>query len=105
VLLGQATALTDPDEKRRALECLIEKLHPGRWSEIRRPSSHELRATSVLGIPISEASAKIRRGPPIDDHGDLGRAVWAGVIPVALRRGRPERAPDMPAGAPEPQPA
>jgi hypothetical protein len=102
VLLGNATAITDADEKRRALKCFVEKVAPGRWPEVRPPSPRELKATGVLSIPIAEASAKIRTGPPIDDPDDLALDVWAGVIPLELSRGEAERAPDMSGDVPAP---
>jgi nitroimidazol reductase NimA-like FMN-containing flavoprotein (pyridoxamine 5'-phosphate oxidase superfamily) len=102
VLLGEATAITDPEEKRHALARFVDKAAPGRWPHIRPPSPRELRATSVLSLPIAEASAKIRSGPPIDEPEDLALGVWAGVIPLELRAGEPEPAPDL---RPPPSPA
>jgi nitroimidazol reductase NimA-like FMN-containing flavoprotein (pyridoxamine 5'-phosphate oxidase superfamily) len=83
MLLGQATLVSDPEEKFAALQAIVEHIVPGRWAEVRWPTENELKATSVLAIPIEEASAKVRRGPPLDDEQDYAMDVWAGVIPLA----------------------
>ena len=83
MLLGQATLVSDREEKLAALQAIVEHIVPGRWAEVRWPSENELKATSVLAIPIEEASAKIRSGPPLDDEQDYAMDVWAGVIPLA----------------------
>jgi nitroimidazol reductase NimA-like FMN-containing flavoprotein (pyridoxamine 5'-phosphate oxidase superfamily) len=95
VILGVAIPVSDPDEKTRALTCFTNKLIPGRWDEIRWPNKKELRATSVLTLPISEASAKIRTGPPGDPPEDLDVPCWAGVIPLALRDAPGEPSPNL----------
>lgn len=89
VVLGKATPVTG-DEKGHALEVISEQILPGRWSEIRGPSRKELNATTVLSLPITEASAKIRTGPPIDDEEDYAMPIWAGVVPMTLVTGTPE---------------
>ena len=68
---------------------------PGRWSDARRPSDAEIKATTILALPLDEASAKIRGGPPTDDDADLELAVWAGVIPLGIEPGAPVRAPGV----------
>ncbi|HEX4421429.1 MAG TPA: pyridoxamine 5'-phosphate oxidase family protein [Kofleriaceae bacterium] len=85
VVLGRARDVTDEAEKRGFLDALVERVAPGRASLVRCPSAQELRATRVLAIPIEEASAKVRTGPPIDDPEDLAVPVWAGQLPIALR--------------------
>jgi nitroimidazol reductase NimA-like FMN-containing flavoprotein (pyridoxamine 5'-phosphate oxidase superfamily) len=85
VVLGIARDVVDPNEKRRALMKLIDKVSPGRSAFVRAPSDKELGATSVLALPIEEVSAKVRTGPPIDDEVDMAVRVWAGVVPVSLR--------------------
>ena len=92
VVFGMATAVEDPAAKRRALEALIERIHPGRWNEARQPTASELRQTLVVSLPLAEASAKVRSGPPIDDDEDYALDVWAGEIP--LRTVRMEAVPD-----------
>jgi nitroimidazol reductase NimA-like FMN-containing flavoprotein (pyridoxamine 5'-phosphate oxidase superfamily) len=83
VLLGTAT-LVDGDEKLEALHALTEQLAPGRWEEARQPTAQELKATWILSLPIEEASAKVRSGPPEDEPEDEHLPVWAGVVPVHL---------------------
>jgi uncharacterized protein len=97
MLLGEATAVTEPDEKLSALEAIVEHIVPGRWAEVRWPTENELKATSILAIPIEEASAKLRTGPPLDDEQDYATDVWAGVIPFASRPAAPEADPRLPA--------
>jgi nitroimidazol reductase NimA-like FMN-containing flavoprotein (pyridoxamine 5'-phosphate oxidase superfamily) len=91
VIFGTAVEVTDREEKLRALERLVEHIAPGRSLEVRPPNESELRQTMVLSLPISEASAKIRTGGPVDDEEDYALPVWAGVIPLALTRGEPIR--------------
>jgi len=88
VVLG-AAELVDGDEKLVGLRSICDHIVPGRWTDARPPNHTELNATSVLKLEISEASAKVRSGPPIDDEDDLGLPYWAGVIPLALRAGLP----------------
>ena len=89
VVLGAARQVTDQDEKRRAMHALIERVHPGRSALLRAPTPEELEATTVLALPIEEASAKIRTGPPIDLDADYARPCWAGVLPLELVAGTP----------------
>ena len=84
VILGKAELVTDPAEKNKALEAFTEHVIPGRWPDVRWPSELELKATSVLKLPIKEASAKIRTGGPIDNDEDYSLNVWAGVLPLSL---------------------
>jgi len=84
VVLGTATLVVDREEKLRVLEALVEHVMKGRSADARPPSDAELNATMVLRLPISEASAKIRTGPPIDDEEDYALPVWAGVLPLQL---------------------
>jgi uncharacterized protein len=83
VLLGTARLVED-DEKLDALHALTEQLAPGRWEEARQPTAQELKATWILTLPIEEASAKVRNGPPEDEPEDEQLPVWAGVVPVHL---------------------
>ncbi|HZS15785.1 MAG TPA: pyridoxamine 5'-phosphate oxidase family protein [Candidatus Dormibacteraeota bacterium] len=84
VAFGRATEVVDLDEKRRALLAFAEHVLRGRAAEVREPSAGELKATRVLALDLSDASAKLRTGPPVDDEDDLDLPVWAGVLPVAL---------------------
>jgi nitroimidazol reductase NimA-like FMN-containing flavoprotein (pyridoxamine 5'-phosphate oxidase superfamily) len=89
VIYGRARALEDPDEKLAALRVMIEKLMPGRWADVRGPNPEEFARTLVLALPLDEASAKIRRGPPVDDEEDYQLGCWAGVLPVRLEVDKP----------------
>jgi uncharacterized protein len=89
MVFGRAT-LVEGDEKLAALRALTEQLAPGRWDEARQPTATELKATWILSIPLDEASAKIRTGPPEDEPEDLELPVWAGVVPVHLAAGPSE---------------
>jgi len=89
VLLGTATEVDDPAEKRAAFRALVEHVAPGRYDGVRPPTDDEITGTLVLRLLIEEGSAKIRSGPPIDDEDDYAWPVWAGVIPLAVRPGAP----------------
>jgi len=84
VVFGKAEEVSDRDEKLRVLEALVEHVCRGRSADARGPSEMELKQTLVLRVPIDEASAKIRTGPPKDDAEDYGLPIWAGVLPLAL---------------------
>jgi len=88
VILGRATLLDDAQEKLAALRVLSEHILPGRWDDARQPNDRELKATSVLRVPIEEFSAKVRTGPPIDDEEDYSFPTWAGVIPLEMTVGQ-----------------
>jgi nitroimidazol reductase NimA-like FMN-containing flavoprotein (pyridoxamine 5'-phosphate oxidase superfamily) len=89
VILGTARAVNDPKEKLEALRLLSEHILPGRWVESRQPNEKELKATSVMRLPIEEFSAKVRQGPAVDDEEDYAFSTWAGVIPLNLVAGEP----------------
>jgi nitroimidazol reductase NimA-like FMN-containing flavoprotein (pyridoxamine 5'-phosphate oxidase superfamily) len=89
VILGPLEEVIDPDERNKVLDAIVEHIIPGRLAEARRPNRKELKATIVVKIQISEASAKIRTGPPGDDDEDYDLPVWAGVIPLSLQPGKP----------------
>jgi nitroimidazol reductase NimA-like FMN-containing flavoprotein (pyridoxamine 5'-phosphate oxidase superfamily) len=84
VVLGTPSLVEDVDEKREALRAFTEHVAPGRWDEARRPTDQELKATWILSVPLDEASAKVRTGPPEDDAEDMDLPVWAGVVPIHL---------------------
>ena len=76
----------------------------GRWADIRGPAPGELKATTILSLPIDEASAKVRTGPPLDDEEDYEAiAAWAGVVPLSMRAGEPIACPRLAPGI-EPPP-
>ena len=89
VILGKATLVDDPKEKLEALRLLSEHILPGRWSDSRQPNERELKATSVLRLPIEEFSAKVRQGPVVDDEEDYSFPTWAGVVPLEVKTGEP----------------
>jgi hypothetical protein len=89
VVLGTAMVVQDPGEKLEALHRISEHILPGRWAESRQPNERELKATFALRVPISEFSAKVRQGPPIDDEEDYDFRTWAGVIPLETVAGAP----------------
>ncbi len=89
VVLGTATLVQDPAEKLAALRLLSEHILPGRWADSRQPNERELKATFALRVPITEFSAKVRQGPPIDDEEDYSFKTWAGVIPLETVARRP----------------
>jgi nitroimidazol reductase NimA-like FMN-containing flavoprotein (pyridoxamine 5'-phosphate oxidase superfamily) len=82
VIYGHAREVTDPGEKVRALGLLVDHFVPGRSAAVRAPNREELLRTMVLMVPLDEASAKVRSGPPVDDEADYGLDVWAGEIPL-----------------------
>jgi nitroimidazol reductase NimA-like FMN-containing flavoprotein (pyridoxamine 5'-phosphate oxidase superfamily) len=89
VILGKARVVDDPGEKMEALRCVTNHIVPGRWEEVRQPNEQELKATEVLVLPLAEVSAKVRKGPPIDDEEDYALPIWAGVMPVRMVAGDP----------------
>jgi len=93
MVYGTGRMVTDPGERLEALRVITENMIPGRWDATRAPSRKELAATSVLAVPLAEASVKIRTGPPGDEPEDYALDVWAGVVPTALECGPPERDP------------
>ncbi len=95
VVFGRARVVEHDEEKMTALEAFTEQVVPGRWAEVRWPNEQELKATSVLALPLAEASAKVRTGPPLDDEEDMNWPVWAGVVPLHLAASAPVTAPDL----------
>lgn len=89
VMFGRASMIEDREAKLAALFAFSEQVIPGRWNDVRQPTEQELKATTVLSLPLVEVSAKVRTGPPIDDEEDYSLNVWAGVIPLKLVAGTP----------------
>src|SRR6185503_13672174 len=102
VIFGRATLVEDAQEKIAALLALSEHIVRGRWAEVREPTKQEMRQTTVLAMPLVEASAKIRTGPPLDEEEDYAMEVWAGVLPLRLETGEPIKDPRLPEGVPIP---
>lgn len=96
VIFGRATIVADREAKLAALFAFSEQVIPGRWNEVREPTEQELKATTVLSLPLVEVSAKVRTGPPIDDDDDYALNVWAGVLPLKMAAGAPINDPRLP---------
>ena len=89
VVFGKAEEVTDREEKLRVLAAIVEHVCRGRSADARGPNEVELKQTIVLRLPIAEASAKVRTGPPSDDEADYALPIWAGVVPLTLTPGAP----------------
>jgi uncharacterized protein len=102
LVFGHGEVITEPQAKLHALNRFMERQLPGRWADVREPNEQEVKATGVVAIPLTTASAKVRVGPPIDEPDDVGLPVWAGVLPLFQTVGQPVAAPDGPAERPVP---
>lgn len=89
VVFGRASMVEEHEAKLAALFAFSEHVIPGRWNDVRKPTEQELKATTVLSLPLLEVSAKVRTGPPIDDEADYALDVWAGVLPLRMTAGEP----------------
>jgi hypothetical protein len=98
VVFGTARIVTDEAERLTGLRAVTEQLIPGRWDTLRAPTRKELAATMVIAVPLTEASVKVRTGPPKDDPADLDSPIWAGVVPLTTVFGEPQPDPDLPPG-------
>jgi nitroimidazol reductase NimA-like FMN-containing flavoprotein (pyridoxamine 5'-phosphate oxidase superfamily) len=97
MLIGAFRSIDDPDERLAAFAAFTDALLPSRWSEVRSPTALELRASSILAMPIDEATVKVRGGPPADDRAADGTEdSWAGVLPIGICYGSPQAAPGIP---------
>lgn len=95
VLFGVGRILSEPQEKNDALFALTERIMPGRWNDSRLPTENELKATTIIELPIESATAKIRTGGPKDDAEDYASDWWAGVIPIQQNYLPPEPDPKL----------
>jgi hypothetical protein len=102
MVFGKAQKVKDPKEKEARLRNFTEHLYPGRWDMLRPVTPQELKATMMLSLPLNEASAKIRTGPPVDDEADYALPIWAGVIPVVYQTLPPVNDPKLANGAKPP---
>ncbi|MGJ3254570.1 MAG: pyridoxamine 5'-phosphate oxidase family protein [Elainellaceae cyanobacterium] len=98
MVFGTATVVEDADTKLNALQAFTEHIVPGRWSQVRVPTRQELLGTLVLSLPLTEASAKVRTGPPVDDDADYDLPVWAGELPLSVLAQSPIADPRLPSG-------
>lgn len=96
VVFGRAAMIEDREAKLAALFAFSEQVIPGRWDDVRQPTEQELKATTVLSLPLVEVSAKVRTGPPIDDDEDYALNVWAGVLPLKIAADAPINDPRLP---------
>jgi len=96
VVFGKASSVEDRNEKLDAVRIISEHILPGRWADVRKPNNAELQQTSVVKVPLIEASAKIRTGPPVDEKADYNLPVWAGVVPLSTVGRSPVADPRMP---------
>lgn len=101
VVRGTASAIRDVDDKLDALETINDHVAP-LWRDARPPSDIDLKKTLVLSIPLTEASAKVRSGDPVDDDDDLDGPYWSGVVPLTAAWGEPRAAADLRVDAPVP---
>ncbi len=95
VVLGKAGVVDDPAEKLRALGALLDHVAPGRAADCRPPDARELAATGVLALDLTEVSAKVRTGGPVDDPQDRALPHWAGVVPLRIQAATPVPAVDL----------
>lgn len=102
VIHGRAVEIEDEAERLRALECITEHNLPGRWSEVRHPTSQELKATVVLAVEIETASAKVRDGGVVHGDAEGEEGTWAGIVPIATVVGKPITDPAVPTDVPIP---
>ncbi len=102
VIFGPGKIVDDPEEKWNALKVVSDHLIPGRWEDARQPTQKEMDATTVIAIPLNEASAKLRKGPPGDDDEDYALPIWAGVLPLSLEKGELIPDPVLPDSIPIP---
>jgi hypothetical protein len=102
IIFSHAEKVTDQQELYSVLEIFTNKIQPGRWNDVRKPTEGEWKATMVLKFKIEEASAKIRTGEPKDDEEDYTLDVWAGVVPLRLVRGNPIPDPKLKPGVTKP---
>jgi uncharacterized protein len=103
MVLGTAREVNDPEEKEAALRAVVEHIAPGRADEVRGADETDLKSTRVLSLPIEEASAKVRTGPPVDEKADLDLPYWAGQLPLTNGTGDPISAPDLTGDPPVPK--
>lgn len=102
MVFGRAEVVERAASKEAHLRSMMEQMFPGRWAQLRPITAQELKATRILSLPLTEASAKVSAGPPADPAEDRAWPVWAGVLPIRLTMGVPEPAPDLAPGIPLP---
>lgn len=100
MVFGTAEPVIGPHEKRRHLKAMMDRLFPGRWESLRPMTDQEVKATAILSLPLTHASAKTAASPPggTDPEGDKAWPVWAGLLPIRTVMDAPQPAPDLPPG-------
>jgi nitroimidazol reductase NimA-like FMN-containing flavoprotein (pyridoxamine 5'-phosphate oxidase superfamily) len=91
--VGRFVEITGREAQLAAYQAMMDKIHPGRWDQVRWPSEIELKQTAIMAMDLAELSAKVRVGPPVDDAEDYALPVWAGVIPLKIEVGEPIKDP------------
>lgn len=99
---GHAEVVEDEADKLAALEDMMERIVPGRWTGLKPPTKQEIKATTVVSLKLEEVAAKIRSGPPIDEEEDYDLDVWAGVVPIETVIGKPQDDPRLKSGVTPP---
>jgi hypothetical protein len=102
MVFGSATLVEEAADKKHCMDVLVEHLLPGRLPDLRASTRKELNATTLLSLPLETFSIKIGEGPPDDTKSDVDTPIWAGVVPLKLKAGKPQAAPDMVEGVPVP---
>lgn len=100
MLFGKPYKLTEPEDKLAKMEKFVERIYPGHWNNLRPVNKQELKAMSVFGMPIDEAVAKVRTGPPIDEPEDYALPIWGGLVPIRQVLGEPSDDGRVAPGAP-----
>lgn len=103
IMFSEAVRVDDKEEIYQSLEVFTNKMQPGRWDDVRKPTDNEWKATMVLKFKIEEASAKVRTGGPKDDEEDYSLPIWAGVVPLQVERKAPIVDPEMKLSVPLPE--
>lgn len=98
VVFGRAREVTDRDELYAVARAITRHVLPGREDDAVEPGEKDWRETLVLAMPLDEASAKVRTGPPVDDPAELSLDVWAGTLPLRTVAGTPNASPDLKPG-------
>ncbi|MBT5413882.1 MAG: pyridoxamine 5'-phosphate oxidase family protein [Rhodospirillaceae bacterium] len=98
VIYGEAEKIEGWEAKEASLKMFVDRIWPGHWDKLRPINKQEMKATTLLSLPIEEAVAKVRTGPPVDDEEDYDLDVWAGVLPIRQSFGPPEPDPRLKPG-------
>ena len=103
VVIGKAETVEGHEAKLHAMRDFVEYVLRGRWATVRPPTEKEIAATTVLAVPLIEASAKVRTGFAVDAETEYSSGAWAGVLPFKWTPADPIRDPRGNAAAPTPE--